>query len=354
MAIDSLVDLEQPLFGQLVRQIVRLRSEQLEDCLEQQRQFGGKLALGQILLNQGLVTRDQIADILRFQARWVANSLRADIEPDDFPFPTFVSVCLPAYNEEANIEDTLDAARVILPEFVKQFEIVVVNDGSQDTTAVRLARYAERDARVRVITHEINRGYGAAICSGLRAAQGDLVLFTDSDGQFSLLNLPWFLSRMKDFDYVVGYRYRRADPWHRRMNGWLWNRLIRRCLGVCVRDLDCAFKVFRRDVIERLSLTATGAAINAEILAQCRQMNLKFCQIPVSHFPRYAGAPSGAALKVIMRAFRELPQLWKYRAPLPALESNVGTAITSQQNSSFEIENSKLDSPMEESVTIGS
>jgi hypothetical protein len=322
MTIASLVELEQPLFGQLVRQVVKIRSEQLEACLREQYQAGGKLALGQILLSKGLITREQIAQVLQLQARWVATAMQADMEPDTFPAPTFFSLCLPAYNEEANIEDTLDAACVILPEFVRQFEIVVVDDGSKDRTGEILTRYAHREPRVRVVRHEGNRGYGAAVTSGLRAAQGDVVLFTDSDGQFSLLNLPWFLSRIKECDLVVGYRYRRADSWHRRLNAWAWNWLIRLVLGVWVRDLDCAFKLFRREVLERIQLTATGAAINAEILVQCTQSQLRSCEIPVSHFPRCAGAPTGAAFKVILRAFRELPQLWKYQGkPMAAIRS---------------------------------
>jgi hypothetical protein len=118
---------------------------------------------------------------------------------------------------------------------------------------------------------------------------------------------------MESCDVVVGYRYRRADPWHRLLNAWDWNRLIRFVLGVRIRDLDCAFKLFRREVIDRLRLAATGAAINAEIMVQCARGGLRIAEVPVAHYPRCHGAPTGAALRVIAKAFRELPRLWKYR-----------------------------------------
>jgi glycosyltransferase involved in cell wall biosynthesis len=313
MHVDSLVELEQPLFGQLLRQVAKLRTDQLEACLQRQRQEKERLALGQILLREGLITREQIREVLRLQARWVAATLQADMAPEVFPADTFLSLCLPAFNEEVNLPDTLDAACTILPELVRRFEVIVVDDGSSDGTWDRLTEYAHQEPRVRPLRHPRNQGYGAAVTTGLRAAAGDLVAFTDSDGQFSLLNLPWFLCHIKEYDVVIGYRYRRADPWHRRWNAWAWNRLVRVFLGVRVRDLDCAFKVFRREVIDGLRLTATGAAINAEILAQCVHGGRRIRELPVAHYPRYHGSATGAAWRVIVRAFRELPQLGRYR-----------------------------------------
>src|SRR5262245_24110186 len=227
---------------------------------------------------------------------------------------------MPAYNEADNIEDTLRAACAILPEVVERFEVVIVNDGSRDETGKEVERFARSDPHVRLVSHPQNRGYGAAVTTGLRAARGDLVMFTDSDGQFSLLDLPRFLARLPGHDVVAGYRYQRADKWHRLLNAWAWGRMIRLLLGTRVRDLDCAFKLFRREVIDRLTLTATGAAINAEIMAQCARGRARVIELPVRHFPRYHGAPTGAALRVIARAFRELPRMWKYRTgPAPKL-----------------------------------
>jgi hypothetical protein len=307
----SLISLERPSFGQCARQVLGLQSEELASCLEQQLREGARL--GEIFRHRGMATRAQIAAILKLQAQWIATALQPDLKPDGFPYPAYFSLCMPAYNEAANIEDTLDAACAILPEFVQRFEVVVVDDGSRDTTAELVSRYAEHEPRVRLVRHEQNRGYGAAVSTGLRAADGDLVAFTDSDGQFTLLDLPQLLIGLDGCDVVVGYRYQRADNWVRRMNARAWGWLIRTVLGVRVKDLDCAFKLFPRRVIDDLQLTATGAAINAEILVQCVQKGHRIREFPVTHYPRYHGAPTGAALRVIFKAFRELPRLWKYR-----------------------------------------
>ena len=225
-----------------------------------------------------------------------------------FPRKEFLSLCMPAFNEEGSIADTLDAALAILPELMSRFEIIVVNDGSTDRTAEIVRLYARQDDRVRLVQHETNRGYGAAVSSGLRAAAGDLVAFTDSDGQFSLLDLPQLLLRIEDKDVAIGYRYRRADNSLRRFNAWAWNRLVGLLLGIHVQDLDCAFKLFRREVVERLCLTATGACISAEIMVQCTRAGLRIGEVPVTHYPRYQGVPSGAAIKVIWRSVSRTTQ----------------------------------------------
>ena len=313
VGLATVVGLERPLFGQIARHVAGLRCADLHSCLEEQNHTGGRL--GEILRKRGLLTGSQVADILRAQARWIAEARKGDLAPSGLPYPAFLSLCMPAFNEAANIADTILAALTILPEFFDRFEVVVVDDGSADATGEIVARLAEPDDRVRLVRHETNRGYGAAVTSGLRAARGDLVAFTDSDGQFSLLDLPQLLCLLDQCDVAVGYRYRRADPWQRSLNAWGWNCLIRFLLGVRVNDLDCAFKLFRREALDRLCLTASGAAINAEIMAQCFRNGLRVAETPVNHFPRYGGAPTGARLQVIYRAFRELPQLWKYRQP---------------------------------------
>lgn len=312
----TVLTLERPPFGQFARQVLGLPSELLGDCLKYQCLAGGKL--GEIFHSQGVMTREQIGQVLRHQAEWVARSMESDLKPFKFPYPAFFSLCMPAYNEADNIEDTLDAACSVLPEFVEKFEIVVVNDGSKDNTSEVVGRYSERDPRVRLVNHHLNRGYGAAVTSALQAAKGDLIAFTDSDGQFTLLDLPQLLTRLQDHDVVIGYRYDRADNMMRKFNAKAWNWLIRTILGVRVRDLDCAFKLFRRDVLDKLQLTATGAAINAEIMVQCGRLGVRMCEMPVTHWPRSHGAPTGAAWRVILKAFKELPRLWKYRSAAPS------------------------------------
>lgn len=314
--------LERPPFGQFVRQVAPITCQEISDGLEHQRLHGGRL--GEILRDRGLLSDRQIAEVLKLQARWVAANMQSEMAPSELPYRTFLSLCMPAYNEEENIESCLDAACAMLPEFVERFEVIVVDDGSRDDTGDLVASYAQRHDCVRLVQHEKNRGYGAAVSTGLKAAQGDVVIFTDSDGQFSLLDLPQLLMQLDDHDVVLGYRYRRADVGMRCLNAWSWNQLVRLFLKVYVRDLDCAFKLFRREIIDGLKLTSTGACINAEILVQCVQANLRMCEIPVTHYPRHHGAPTGAALRVILRAFRELPELRKYITDPTPLVSVVG------------------------------
>jgi hypothetical protein len=305
------VELERPRFAQTARQFVPIKSVELEDCLTQQRRFGGRL--GDILCEHGLLQREQVFQVLAKQAEWLANSLRADLETATLPYPASLSLCLPAYNEEENIDDTVRSACAILPHLVQDFEVVVVDDGSRDKTSEVVCRLAEKDLRVRLEQHEHNGGYGAAVTTGLRAARGDLVMFTDSDGQFNMLDLAQVLARVESHDMVVGYRHPRADRWFRKFNAWSWNQLIQLTLGISVTDLDCAFKLFRREVVDRLNLTSTGACISAEIMVQCVRGGVHYVEVPVRHFPRYHGDSTGANLRVILRAFRELPTLWHYR-----------------------------------------
>jgi glycosyltransferase involved in cell wall biosynthesis len=263
--------------------------------------------------------------VLRWQARWLARSLGPPLSPRRFPYPATLSLCLPAFNEQQNITATLDCALTILPRFVARLEIIVVDDGSSDGTAQLVAELAATDPRVRLLRHGVNRGYGAAVTSGLRAARGDLLMFADSDGQFNFLDVARLLVAIGDDDLVIGYRRRRADHARRRFNAWLWGRLVHLILGVNVRDLDCAFKLFRRETLERLRLTSRGACINAEIMAQCVWGGLRFKEIPVAHFPRLAGVQTGAHWRVIARALGELPSLRRYRRqPLLARPAPAG------------------------------
>ncbi len=300
-----------PRFGEFARQVGKVRVADLEDCLAEQHTGGG--LLGELLIRRGLLSPADADEIVARQAQWVARSLRAEFDGPGFPRPETLSLCLPAFNEQDNITATLRSARAILPHYVAGFEIVVVDDGSRDETAKRVTAVAQNDSRVRLIRHEVNRGYGAAVTTALRAATGELVMFADSDGQFNFLDVAHLLVYLGGNDLVVGFRRSRADRWPRKLNAWAWGRLVGGVLGVRMRDLDCAFKLFRRELVGRLQTTSTGACINAEIMTQCVHSGLPFNEVPVSHYPRHTGAATGARLKVIARAFGELPSLRKYR-----------------------------------------
>jgi Glycosyl transferase family 2 len=158
---------------------------------------------------------------------------------------------------------------------------------------------------------------GTIESGSFRAAQGDWICFTDGDGQFTPLDLPQLLVEAQRHDVVVGYRFDRADNGMRKFNSNAWKWLIRCLMGVRIRDLDCAFKIFPRQVVDRLRLSSEGACISAEIMAQCVRGGVSIGEVPVNHYPRSAGKATGANLKVVAKAFRELPVVWQYRTMQP-------------------------------------
>ena len=160
--------LERPRFGQFARQIVGITTAEIELALAEQRRQGGRI--GEILCRRKILTGGQCLEVLRAQARWVARSLRADVAPARLPYPAYLSVCMPAFNEAGNIRATLEAAAAMLPELVEDFELVVVDDGSKDGTAAVVEEFADQTgAPLRLVRHPVNRGYGAAVTTALRA-----------------------------------------------------------------------------------------------------------------------------------------------------------------------------------------
>jgi glycosyltransferase involved in cell wall biosynthesis len=225
-----------------------------------------------------------------------------------------ISAVLPAYNEEAIIERTVRHVAGVLAGLTERYEVVVVNDGSRDATARVLAGLAEQqpDLPLRVVTHAANRGYGAALASGFDAAREELIFLTDGDKQFDVGELRRFLPEMRDdVDLAIGWRRTRADPPLRLLNAWGWKLLVNRLFGYTARDIDCAFKLFRRQVWESLTVHARGATFSAEFIIKARRLGFRVIELPVSHFPRTAGSPTGARPDVIVRAFRELFHLWR-------------------------------------------
>jgi glycosyltransferase involved in cell wall biosynthesis len=224
-----------------------------------------------------------------------------------------LSFVFPAFDEEDNIEVLLDAVMTLAPRLEPDFEVIVVDDGSRDRTAELVEQ--RRSERLRLVRHPANRGYGAALRSGLREAAGELVFFSDGDLQYDLAELTQFLAHTDRFDVVAGYRSPRRDPVGRRVIAWVWGRLVDVLFDLRVRDIDCAFKVFRREVIEAMPIESIGAFVNTEILARARRAGYRIHQVPVSHRPRRHGRQSGAHPRVILRAAVELASLYRELRP---------------------------------------
>ena len=217
-----------------------------------------------------------------------------------------LSLIFPAFNEEANIRAVVEDAYRTIPKLAPIFEIIVVNDGSKDRTGEICDRLAEELSNVRVVHHVRNRGYGAALKSGIKLARYDLIFFTDSDGQFDLKEVATLLEQADGYDIVAGYRARRQDPLHRLLFAWGWNILVRLVLGIRIRDIDCAFKAFNRRVFNSIQIQSVGAMVNTEIFAQASKFRMTVKEVRVSHFPRRHGKPTGSNFAVISKAFREL------------------------------------------------
>jgi glycosyltransferase involved in cell wall biosynthesis len=222
-----------------------------------------------------------------------------------------LSVFYPCYNEQDNVRRVVGEAMALLPAVSDDFEIILVDDGSRDRTGAIIDELAAGDRRIRGVHHPANRGYGAALASGFRAATKELVFYTDGDGQFDITELPMLLELIDRHDIVSGCRRRRQDSLIRRLNAWLWGRLVTRLLGFRCRDVDSAFKLYRREIFDRIDMKSTGALIDAEILARAVRKGYTLTEVPVSHRPRLAGRQTGAKLSVILRAFRELLRLRK-------------------------------------------
>src|SRR5262245_34560606 len=222
----------------------------------------------------------------------------------------FLSLVLPAYNEEANIERAVREAAAAAARLTPEYGRVVVDDGSRDATGARLdALRPELGTRLEVVRHPSNRGYGAALRSGFAATRGELVFYTDSDNQFDLTELGGFLPLMADCDAVLGYRVDRQDPWTRRAASGFFNRLSSIAFGMSVRDLNCSFKLFRGDLLRALPLESDDFFIDTEMVARMHHGGWRYVERGVRHFPRRAGR-STVRFRDVPRTLAAIARFW--------------------------------------------
>lgn len=222
-----------------------------------------------------------------------------------------ISVFFPCYNEQDNVGKTVEKALVVLEKLDMDFEVIIIDDGSSDNTGRIADELAGRDERIKVVHHPSNLGYGAALQSGFAAAAKELVFYTDGDGQFDISEMPPLMPLMEQYDIVSCYRLNRQDSLVRKINGWCWTKLVCLLFGMKIRDIDCAFKLYKRKIFEGMSLSSTGALIDTEVLARASRKGYLITQKGVHHYPRTAGSQTGANLRVILRAFRELFMLYR-------------------------------------------
>ena len=225
-----------------------------------------------------------------------------------------LSVFFPCYNEEKNIEATVDKAVKVLENTAKKWEIIIVNDGSKDKTGDVALKIQKKYSGIKIVTHSPNRGYGAAFKSGLYNAKYQWIGFTDSDGQFDFAEIKNFIATQNKTkaDIVIGYYLGRKVSKAVIISSKIWELIVFILFGLKVKDIDCGFKFISKKVVDAIpKLQAErGAFISSEFLIKAKKAGFKIVEIGVHHYPRTEGQATGRQLKVILKSFSDLFKLW--------------------------------------------
>jgi glycosyltransferase involved in cell wall biosynthesis len=223
----------------------------------------------------------------------------------------FLSCFFPAHDEESNIEGLLVEVAKVIPQIATSWEALVIDDGSTDDTARIVREFSSRHPEVRLIQHAKNLGYGHALRTGLKESVGNVIFFADADLQFRVSDLGSMVEPFQGSDVVIGYRIKREDPWHRRAIATVYHMVLKRMFDLHVRDIDCGFKLFDRRVVEAVvdRLESESAFISPELVIRAQLAGFRITEVGVNHYPRTAGTPGGATLKVIARTIRDMRKL---------------------------------------------
>jgi len=222
-----------------------------------------------------------------------------------------LSAFFPCYNEEKNLERLVREAIQVLNNLVKKYEILIINDGSNDTTGLIADSLSERYSNVLVIHHHTNGGYGAALISGFNNSSYEWIFFTDGDHQFFVKEIELLLAEIDSHDALIGFRKKRRDSWHRIIYARSWNVLIKLLFNLKVKDINCAFKLIKKKSLEGITLHSSGAMISTELLVKLKLSGASIKEVGVSHKPRLFGTQTGGNLRVILKAFLELFKLYR-------------------------------------------
>lgn len=222
-----------------------------------------------------------------------------------------LSIVLPAYNEAANIRAAVEKGLEVGEKLASHYEVIVVDDGSHDDTVHEVETLAKRHyPKVRLVKHAMNLGYGAALRNGFKHSRYGLVFFTDSDNQFDMAELAYFIPMMADHDIVTGFRVYRYDPVLRSILSWFYNRLVGVMFRLHVRDVDCAFKLMSQEVVQKANIECDNFFVNTELLARARRWNFRIAEKGVRHYPRTAGETSVRSSD-IPRTLRTVFRMWR-------------------------------------------
>jgi glycosyltransferase involved in cell wall biosynthesis len=223
-----------------------------------------------------------------------------------------LSVFFPAYYDEKNIEKVVEAAIKVLEELkLKDYEVIIIEDGSPDKTGEVADKLAEKYSKVRVIHHEKNLGYGATLKDGFLNAKLDYVFYSDGDNQFDLNELKKFVALIPYSDMVIGYRKKKQYSTYRKVTSLSYNYVLRYLFGIDYVDVDCAFKVIKTDLFKKIKINSVDAFIDAEILLKAQLLGYTTTEVGVKHLPRMDGISTGARPSVIFRTIKEIREFRK-------------------------------------------
>ena len=228
------------------------------------------------------------------------------------PVPTpSITAFFPCYNDAQTIADLVVEADRQLQMLTIDYEIIVVNDGSSDNSAEVLRTLHTRVPRLKVITHDRNRGYGGALRSGFANATKDFVFYTDGDGQYDVKELPVLLMLMTDDTHFVnGIKMTRQDPPHRVFAGNLHRFLMRWSFWLPVSDVDCDFRLIRRAILERIELRSNSGSICVELVKDAQRAGAQFREVSVHHYARRWGQSQFFKPAKIIRTYADLARMW--------------------------------------------
>ncbi len=222
-----------------------------------------------------------------------------------------ISVFFPAYNDAHSIGKLVEDALEILPALTDTYEVIVVNDGSRDETQNVLDELKAKHAAVRIVRHETNKGYGGALQSGFRAANNDLVFYTDGDGQYDVRELVKLLPLLgENVDVVNGYKLARTDKMNRKIVGGFYNRLAHFMFSLPIRDVDCDFRLIRRTILGTISLHSTSGSICVELIYKLRKAGANFEEIGVNHYARQHGKSQFFTVRRVSKTLYDFFILW--------------------------------------------
>lgn len=223
-----------------------------------------------------------------------------------------ISVFFPCYNDEKTIGRLVDDAIKVLKKLTRDYEVIVINDGSSDKSGEVLKKLSKKyPKRFRFITHSKNKGYGGALRSGFKLARKDLVFYTDGDAQYDVKELPLLYSLMtKDVNFVNGIKMERQDYVYRVILGNLYALLMRWSFLLPIYDVDCDFRLIRRTLIKKFRLTSNSGSICVELVKKAQQAGARFRQVSVHHYPRRFGQSQFFRIDRLVATFNELTKLW--------------------------------------------